>query len=230
MLLGWGEFFIPMFCEDKQDMAIGAGSLVEFTVRGQVFSQNWMNVYTYQVVGELGSPSASNWGEAFWNKLKATYRPLISSAHGAAFLSVLVREMDSALGEYGEFAIPAGERAGTGASGAGNVAQPFIAAGIRLTVATRLTRPGQKRIPGQDETDMNGANWETTYQTKLNSFGVVISSAQTLDAPALGSQIKPVVVRRDPTTGLPTAHQDVTGFLVANQITSQVSRKIGRGS
>lgn len=211
-------------------MAIGAGSLLEIKLAGAVFGQQWMNVWTYRVVGELGSPSPANWGNAWWNALKAAYRPLIASVHGAAFLTVSVREMDDPDGEYGVFPVPVGENAGTATTGAGGVVPPFVAAGIRYTVSTRLTRPGQKRIPGQDEAVMNGNTWETAYATVLNTFGAASSIALVLGSPALGSEIKPVVVKKDPVTGLPVAHQDITGYLVNSYVTSQVSRKMGRGA
>jgi hypothetical protein len=228
--LGWGWFFHHHIYGDEHDMAIGAGSLIEVSVGGTIFSQQWMNVHTFRVVGEIGNPTAGEWGEAIWNDLKATLRPLVSAAHGGAFVFARVREMDDATGEFGEYAIPPGERAGTGPIGAGNVAPPMLAAGIRLAVSTRVTRPGQKRIPGADETEMNGATWEAIYMTKLNAHGAVLASHSTLGAPALGSEVAPVVVRKNPTTGLPTAHQDVTGFVVNPNITTQNSRKIGRGS
>jgi len=89
-------------------MAIGAGSLLEISLVGDVYSQTWMNVWTYRVVGELGDVNPAQWGNAWWNHVKATYRPLIASVHGAAFLEVRVREMDDPAGEYGVFPVPVG--------------------------------------------------------------------------------------------------------------------------
>lgn len=210
-------------------MAIGANSLVEFAVGGHLAGQLWMNTWTFKVEGETGNPSPSEWGNAFWNHVKVNYRALVASAHGAAFEFVKVREMDSAAGEYGEYAIPSGERAGTGTTGSGGTLPVFNAAATRLTVATRATRPGQKRISGQDEADANSNSWETAYQTKLNTFYTGITGLITLGAPAALSEIRMVVVRKDSATGLPVAHQNVTGFLVNPYISSQVTRKIGRG-
>lgn len=210
-------------------MAIGAGSLIEVTIGGSIHGQTWMNVHTYRVVGEIGDVSPAAWGEAIWNDLKGSLRPLVSSAHLSAFQWARVREMDSLTGEYGEFPIPPAEWPGTGTASAGGVAPPFVAAGIRLTVSTRVTRPGQKRIPGASEGDMNSAAWESAYLTKLNTHGFALSTPSTLGAPALGSEVQPVVVSRDPASGLPTAHQNVTGYLSNPYITSQNTRKVGRG-
>lgn len=211
-------------------MAIGAGSLLEFKLQGALFGQVTLNMFTYRVVGELGDVTPPQWGNAWWNAIKTTLRPLVASVHGAAFITVSVREMDDPAGEYGVFSIPVGETAGTGATGAGGVLPPFNAAGIRFLVATRITRPGQKRISGQDESYMNGSGWETSYATALNNFAAIAAAPMTFGAPALGSQVQPIVVKKDPATGLPVAHQDVTGYLVNGTVTSQVSRKIGRGA
>ena len=211
-------------------MAITAGSLVEFAVGGHLSGQLWMNAWTFRVVGELLTPTASEWGQAYWNHVKVNYRALVASVHSAAFEFVKVRELDDAAGEYGEFAIPTSERAGTGTTGAGGILPIFAAASTRLTVATRVTRPGQKRISGQDEVDANGNSWEVAYQTKLNTFYTGVTGHITLGAPAAGSELQMVVVRKDPNTGLPVAHQDVTGFLVNPYISSQVTRKVGRGA
>jgi len=210
-------------------MAIEAGSLIEWTVGGRIFSQTWMNVWQYKVIGELGSPSTTNLAEALWNNLKVSYRALICTAHGAAFEFSRVRELDSLVGEYGEWPIPTGERAGTGTAGAGGVVQPFVAAGLKLAVGTRVTRPGAKRIPGQDEADANGASWELAYVTKLNTFCTAANVQAVLGAPAVGTEVKLHVVRKDPNTGLPIVSQPVIALVPNLYITSQVSRKIGRG-
>lgn len=214
---------------DKHVMAIGAGSLIEVAIGGAIFSQQWMNVYTYLVVGELGSPTASDWGEALWNDLKATLRPLVSAAHDGAFVYARVREMDDPAGEYGEYAVPVGERGGTLSWSGGDVLPPMLAAAIRLTVGTRVTRPGQKRIPGADEAQMANAIWVPGYLAALNAHGFALTQPSTLGAPALGSEVQPVIVSRDRVTGLPQAHQAVTGYVVSSYVTTQNTRKVGRG-
>lgn len=211
-------------------MAIGAGSLIEVNIGGRIFSQQWMNSWTFVVVGEVGSPSAANIGEAIWNDLKTNYRALVATSHASAFEYVKVREMDSLTGEYGEFAIPSGERAGTGGTTATTLEPPFVAAGIRFTVATRVTRPGQKRIPGQRAEDENSGLWTTAYLTKLQTFAQNALDCEVLGTPAVGTEVDLVVVKTDPATGLPLAHQEVIGFVANTAITSQVSRKIGTGA
>ena len=210
-------------------MAIGAGSLIEVVIGGVIQFETWMNNWTFVVEGEVGSPTAANIGEAIWNDFKTPYRALISSAHTTAFQFVRVREMDSLTGEYGEFAIPTGEQAGTGPTSSTTYLPLFNAAGIRLTVGTRVTRPGQKRIGGQRGEDISSIQWTSAYMTKLTTFGDAFMAIDTLGAPAVGTEVHLVVVRIDPNTHLPTAHQLVTGYLVNPYVTSQVSRKQGVG-
>jgi len=57
---------------------------------------------------------------------------------------------------------------------------------------------------------------------------LVMAAGMILGAPAALVQLDPIVTRKD-ATGAVTAHQPVTGFLIASQVTSQVSRKPGRG-
>lgn len=210
-------------------MAIGAGSLIEVQIGGTMFNQRWMNNWTFRVVGEIGSPSAANIGEAIWNGIKVNYRALVANVYGSAFEFVKVREMDSATGEYGEFAILTAERGGTGGTSAVSYEATFVAAGIRLTVGSRVTRPGQKRIPGARAEDSNSSMWMPAYITKLNTFANDVVSLGVLGTPAVGTEVRLVVVKTDPVSGLPLAHQDVIGFLVNPAQTSQVSRKLGVG-
>lgn len=211
-------------------MAIANGSLIQISVKGAIFGQQQMNVFQYEVGGLSGPVSAVNVGQAYWNHVKATYRPLVSAGHGAAFQTVFVEEIDTIPGEYAEYAIPTGERAGTGANAGQGLMPPFVAAAVRLTVGTSLTRPGQKRVSGQDESDGNSSTWEASYVTKLNAWAAIIGGNMVLGAPAAAMELRPIVVKR-PAIGSPvTQYQLVTGTFVNNTITSQNTRKIGRGS
>jgi len=210
-------------------MAIGSGSLIEVTCVQSFLGGNAVyNVFQYEVQGEIGSPSASEWAAAWWNYVKTDYRaiaPTISSP----FRSVRVRELDSATGEYGEHAIPAAEQSGTRTPAGTDWMPMFVGVGVRLTVATRATRPGQKRFSYVMEGDSDGTYVAASYTVPLNALMVKLANSMTLGTPAVGSQIKPVVVRKNPATGLPIAHQDVTGFIINGQFVSQVSRRPGRG-
>lgn len=210
-------------------MAITPGSVLEISMRGALFGQQTINVYDY-VIGSV-SPTVEmvHVAEAWWNAVKTTLRPLVGQAHASAFNSVLIREISVAGGMYAEYAVPPDERVGTGASAAGENPPPFVAAGIRLTVGSGLTRPGQKRIGGAGDSDTNSSTWEVAYITKLNAFAAVISNTLVLGAPALTAVLDPVVCRKPGGGAAVTVFQPVVGYVVNGYITTQNSRKIGRG-
>ena len=211
-------------------MAIGAGSLLEVTlVQAFLGNAQVLNVFQYAVGGSFGTVSAANWGEAWWNHVKTPMRA-ICSANASPFRAVRVREMEDPVGAYGEFGIPTGEWAGTRTPPAGDWLPMFVGAGVRLSVATRVTRPGQKRFSYLTEADCDGTLLLTAYSTLLNTLMTTLAANMVLGAPALAAELQPVVVRKDPTTGLPTASQPVTGYIISNNVTSQVSRKAGRGA
>lgn len=212
-------------------MAIGSGTLLEIALIGHAFDQQVMNVWTYEVGGSAGSYSATQWGESWWNHVKATYRAVATTDYTALFETVRVRELDSLTGDFGEFGIPLAEQAGTRASGAGTPLPPFVAASVRLTVATRLTRPGQKRFAGLTEADISGTTIGAVPTAAIAALMAVMDGpALVLGAPVLLGELYPQIVRRDPVTGLPVARQAVTGSLISPFVSTQNSRKVGHGS
>jgi hypothetical protein len=211
-------------------MAITEGTKLEISVEAALYSQQVMNVWTYEVGGTFSGISAGSVAHAYWNHVKTTYRALVSTEFGPTFTRVLVKDLSDPTGDYGEYGVPVNERAGT-RSATGVQGMPgFAAAGVRLTVATRVTRPGQKRFPFLLEDDSAGYGLTSGFTTLVNALMTAATVSVTLGAPALGMDLNPIVVRRDPTTGAVTAFQQVTGFAINPNTTSQVSRKIGRGS
>lgn len=211
-------------------MAIGVNSLVEISNRGTVSGQQVMNVWQYQVTSNPGPVTAGQLGEAWWNHMKTTLRAIPTTNASTMFQSILVRELDSLTGAYGEYAVPSGERAGTRSPGSESSPLPnFNAAGVRLVVAERTTRPGQKRFAGLSETDNDTGQLQTALLAALNAHFAVAIVPATLGAPAALTVLAPVVVRKD-ADGLPVVFQEVEGYVINPYMTSQVSRKIGRGA
>lgn len=211
-------------------MAIGNGSLIEMAVVGSAFDQTIINTWTYEVGNAPVSSSAADWGEAWWNHVKAAYRGIPTTDYTTIFEVVRVRELDTALGEYGEFAVPISEMAGTRSVAASTAVAPFIAAGVRLTVGTRVTRPGQKRFAGLGESDLDHAALTSAVNGAVDTLMTLMTGPVfVLGAPAALGELTPVIVRRDPVTGLPVAHQRATGYVRNPNYTTQNTRKIGRG-
>lgn len=211
-------------------MAITEGTLLELSLKMRFNDGLIMNVYGYEVTGTFTGIPAVNVGEAWWNAIKATQRALIRPSAGLQFRSILVREMNNPTGEFAEWNIPVGESQGTRSGvDTSEFLPPFNAAGFRLTVGTRLTRPGQKRVPGLLEVDNETGALSSAYTALLESFASVVDGPLTLASPALGMDLQPKVFSKD-STGAVVASQDVIGHVLNPYVTSQVSRKIGRGA
>lgn len=210
-------------------MAIATGSRIEVSLSMVVASQRVMNVWQYRADPVTGSPSAAEIGAAWWAAVKTPYRALCNSGYGQVFRSVTVRELNNPTGAYGEYAIPSGEQTGTRTIAAeGGIATTFVAAGVRLAVETRATRPGQKRFGFVSESDINENVLSSGYQSLLVTLMDTMTNSLTLGSPALATVLLPIVVSKD-ATGAVTADQAVTGYVINTNVTSQVSRRFGRG-
>lgn len=211
-------------------MAITTGSRISVALKMILGGQVAYNIWDYNVLEIVGTPTAGHYGEGWWNHVKATYRALQLSSSGATFQSVRVTELGSSTGEYGEFAIPAGEQAGTRTAPTDADSMPtFTAVGVRLAVGTRVTRPGQKRFGFLTQNDVLGNDLQTGFNTLLVALMNVMVVNMTLGAPAAGVVLVPQVVGLNP-DGSVRASQLVTGYAINQKVTSQVSRKFGRGS
>lgn len=211
-------------------MAIIAGSLIEVVLRMRAFNMQLLNVWQYEVDNSPGPATAANIGEAWWNHVKATYRALNVAGFGPMFQSVGIRELNNPVGDFADWNIPVGEQTGTRANPAQpEILPPFVAVGQRLLVGTRVTRPGQKRYVCLTESDNVEGNLQAAMIALANTHGAIMDSLMVLGAPAALTEIIPIVCRKD-ASGFVTAHQPIIGFLTSPIITSQNTRKIGRGA
>lgn len=210
-------------------MAITLGSLIEITNVGRIDNQTVMNVWQYQVDGSAFLVEPVQIAEAWWNHVKTAMRNIPTVLYLQAFTSVRLLELNNPTGDFAEYAVPPGEQAGTRTSLGTAEGQPsFIAPGVRLTVGTRATRPGQKRLYGTVEGDQNGGNWQGFLIDAVNSLMDVMTEPMILGAPAATIVLNPIVTRKD-ASGAVTAHQPILGYATNPVVTSQVSRKVGRG-
>lgn len=210
-------------------MAIQTGSKVSVTLTTGAYNLTQMMVWSYNVLEIIGTPTAADYATAWWNHVKTAYRALAATGNGAVFRSVKVLELGNRTGEYGEYAIPSGEQTGTRTNPSDADADaPFVAAGVRLTVAARYTRPGQKRFPFLMQQDTANGVVGAAYSALLVTLMNVMVANITLGAPAAGVVLVPNVVGLNP-DGTIRASQLVTGYAINPYTTSQVSRKFGRG-
>lgn len=210
-------------------MAITEGTLLELSLVSTVGANRLMNVWGYEVTGTFTGIASVNVAEAWWNAIKANYRALLYPTAGWVFSSVLVREMNNPTGELAEWTVPSGEQQGTRTAPANPDFLPiFNAVGVRLTVSTRVTRPGQKRIWGLTESDNDSNIVGTDFLALVDTLMAQMDGPLTLLSPALGMDLSPQVFRKD-ATGAVVANQPVNGHVTNRIITSQVSRRLGRG-
>jgi hypothetical protein len=210
-------------------MALEAGDLIEVQLQQQVFSGIWYNTFQYRLEGSVPVAGAVAIAEGWWNHVKTTQRALVTAPFGSPFKSVKVRELNNPAGEFAEWDIPVGEQAGTRSAPVdADLMPPMVAAGARLTVATRLTRSGQKRMGYLTQTDSSAQTLTAGYITLFSAWLNVVTSIMTLGAPAPLCALHPIVTRKD-AQGTVLAHQDVVGYVINPYTTTQNSRKIGRG-
>lgn len=212
-------------------MAFSASD-IEITLRYTNLGQNCQTARVYTWDGAaIAAATPEQVGNAWWNHYKDAWRALLVDATDVGqFLSVLVREVGGGLA-YGEYAIPSEEQTGTrDGTDLGNPLPPFVATGCRLTVASGVTRPGQFRIPFALEGDSNGSVFNSTWLALCEDLAELYSSANTMGAPVATGVLFPQVVRFGVDNNVIAAGQDVVGFVLRPQITSQVSRRIGHGS
>lgn len=210
-------------------MAITTGSRISVSLSQISAGQVQMNVWDYIVLEIVGTPTAGNYAEAWWNHVKTNYRALAPSSWGSAFTSVKVSELGNSEGEYGEYSIPAGERTGTRATPTDSDAMPsYAAVGVRLGVATRVTRPGQKRFGFLTQSDVIGNDLQSGYNALLVTLMDTMKANMTLGSPAAGVVLVPSVVGLNADGTIRTS-QVVTGYAINQKVTSQVSRRYGRG-
>jgi len=211
-------------------VAIGIGVPIQIAMRGTNINQQVQMGQWFVTDGAAFlTADATAVGEAFWDQVKTTFRATQPDT-GATFLTNILVSEPGPTGAFGEYAVPPEEQMGTrDIADVDQALPPFIAAGIRLTVATRLTRPGQKRLWGQRESDQFNGTWTEDYQTLVNAFAAVISEPITLGAPVATGVLIPVVTRLSPDSSEVLEYQNVTGFVLNPNVTSQNSRKFGRG-
>lgn len=211
-------------------MAI-TGNLLKIITRYTWLQQKCENVMWYEAQGAAFlTATAAGVGEAYWNDVKDLYRAIAPALlPDCSFESVLVYEYNGG-DAYGEYAVPTLERVGLRDTTNKPRVTGTLAGGVRLTVATRATRPGQKRVPFLLEEDIDNNDLGAAYLALLENLAAIWDTPRVLGAPVALGVLAPVIVSLTGTPPMPTAYQEVIGHLVNRDITSQVSRKKGRGA
>jgi len=207
------------------------GDIVKIGLRYIYLGQRCQTERTYRGEGATYyAADPTQVGEAWWNDVKAAWRGLANSSFGPVFESVYVEEVGGAL-SYGEYSIPSAERTGTRAPGTlGDALPSYVACGVRLSVATRLTRPGQMRLPFVCDDDTQANALKAGYLALAATLAAKYSSVITLGAPVALATLAPLVVKYTQTVPpAVAADQEIVGYVLNGNVTSQVSRRPGHG-
>src|SRR5947208_2564809 len=123
-------------------MGITSG-LIRVTIRFMHLAQQCEYVGYYFLGGAAWlTANRPDGAEAYWNNIKDRWRALYPASTPTLTSSVLFEELGGSL-SFGEFAVPSDEQHGTRSlDGFGNYMPAYTAVGIRLSVASRTTRPG----------------------------------------------------------------------------------------
>lgn len=207
------------------------GDIVKIGLRYIYLGQRCQTERTYRGEGAtFYAADPTQVGEAWWADVKTAWRGLTNSSFGPIFESVYVEELGGSL-SYGEFSIPSGERTGTRAPGTlGDALPSYVACGVRLSVATRRTRPGQMRLPFICDDDTTANTLKAGYLTLAAAVATKYSSVLVLGAPVALATLTPLVVTYTATVP-PTVAEDqpIVGYVLNGNATSQVSRRPGHG-
>lgn len=204
---------------------------LKITIRGTCLAQQAEVVQWYRPTGAAFlTATLLGVAEAYWNDIKTLWRACHLNSTNDTTVSILISE-PGAGGGYAEYAIPSGEQSGTRSSPTQNQPlPPFMCAGVRLTVGTRTTRPGQKRFWGLVEEDQSAGVLGSALAALVAALAPKFSAGITLGAPVATGVLWPEIVHLEGSPQVVTARQDVTGFIVNPNVTTQNSRKYGRGA
>lgn len=202
--VSWRYTYLGQKCENVQTYLVGGVSSVLFTMDQAL--------------------------EGLWNDYKARWKALMSAERVVNTFDSLAGEQIGGTLQFGEFAIPFADQLGTRGAGVTTTwLNSFSAVAVKQLVASRLTRPGQKRFPFLNESDVEGNQVSLATLPLFDALGGAFSQVSVLGAPALGMAVQPQVVH-EPGVRDPVRHvQAITGWATNPNVSSQISRKLGRG-
>jgi len=210
-----------------------SGDKLQIALEMSNWNQQTMNVWYYDVTGAISNVPVADIAQAWWNHVKGAYRALaVANIPEQRFLTVHVRDADNPTGEAASWNIPSGEQAGTRTPPAseGHALPPYVAVTGRLGVGSRITRAGSKRFPFALEADnvngVVGAAFVGLCQAVLTACTVGV----ILGAPALAVELVPMVRGVGNSNPPVVSYQQVVSTQVNTYLSTQNSRKFGRGS
>lgn len=210
-------------------MAIVGGDTLRITLHQLWYNQQVLNVFHYRVdQGFVGPYSGIDAAREWWNEVKVNWRAWTLDTTNFLLNKVVCEELGGDL-TIGEYQIPTAEQRGL-RSFTGDLAPTFVAAGVKWIVANRQTRPGSSRFAPLSEADIapDGSLGGGAQAALTTLAGMLDGQLDIGAADALG--LVPIVYGAPENHSGVAVRNDIVGSVVKTVYTSQVSRKIGRGS
>lgn len=206
-------------------MTIPANAVHEIAIRGTFQGSKIQNVFHFTNSIVTPDVSATTACEAFWNDIKAAWRGWTPTSPQLIWTEV-VCTLRGAGGQYGSYAIPGAEQSGTRAFGS-DFLPSFNAANITFNPSLRLVRPGSKRIAGVLEGDQVSGVLTGGAVALLSTLAVALVNGFT-DA-VTGASYTYIIWGQVNSNRPVEVKMPINGYTVSVNVTSQVSRKLGRG-
>lgn len=204
-------------------MPFGSDEVVRLDFSYQVLNQLAINTYWYKV-RTASTISSVALAQSWWDYVKAAWRNAQTQSTNFTNSNVKCTGMNVG-GDLGTFPIPAAEQTGLRLPANTEMAPSFVAATLNLNVATRLTRPGSKRVGGLTELDINQNLLVNTYVTVISQFAILLDDVISIVTPP--TILDPVVVKRKVPMVPPFTTQPITSVATNLTTKSQVSRRLG---
>lgn len=206
-------------------MTVSNNSILQIIDHQVYDGQEVLNTYFYEIDTSIFAPTAAAVAEKWWGDVKTVIRNCQGSP--LQHVRVSVEELDAGH-DYGEFIIPTIEQFGlqTGA----NPMSSNTAFSITFRPTARTVRPGGKRIAGCDESFSGSFGLITSGMVSLlNDYGAHMVSQINIVVGGAYVLTPKIVGFPTPSRGARIA-VDMQGYVVNPYISTQNTRKHGRGS
>jgi len=210
---------------------VDVGSKVRIVVNQLLLGQQVQNVLHYEVTDTAVDDTYAELAQGWWDDIKAAWRAAV--VIGLTIDSVEAYDNEDSLGDYGIYTIPLAERPGLNGS---DVESPFIASGFRFGVDNRTTKPGYMRLSGVRDGEIDAAGViNATLLTKYTTLATALLNGFNYGL-LLAGHAKLVVygAPHPASTRYPArdvaVYNTVTAITVPTNVTTQNTRKIGRGA
>lgn len=208
-------------------MGIQNGDILELRLVGSIYTEETQNVFQYKVTAAAGTPAYTDVMTDFLAHIGTELAALVSADWSAT--RIYVRNLTNGIDI---------DEAGAAITGAvaGDAATSMLAYGFRYNRATAITRHGHKRFAGVDEGDLVQNSAGAGAVTHGDALAAVLEADVSVsDGGGNTATLEPVIVGRIVIPGPGYGSYDLTKVngitgVTFTGVTSQVSRKAGRGS